>query len=385
MIRRRRFAVPIHSGQKVLVQRAFKQHIVHLAEQTGEGRLKRIAEKMGRAADPGLSAVLLHLPEHGKGPLGGPRILQGRRRRGGGPQQGQGQGAGRVFTRALGRFFPGGHDVRQVGPATPFALEAQNAFIDAQPQMDITLARRAGIFQHDGEQQIRRVGRVVRARMRAKHIGSEFLRRVIQQQTSDQAAFPVPGVEQAQMTLRLGQSFGRAGIQFPHMRGQGAALLPVRAAHELRPESPMVRRKFAAFLHPQGCRRAAQGAAQPGRRRGPCRQQVKAVTVHNMAMQTRRQIRPHGPAVCGSAFFQRFGKSRLKVRVAVSTAQGVSHGHEPVCGGHKKIRPHTEGRALRHGPERENQFPYNCQCFRHKAYTFANPGSTPRAGKKAEC
>ncbi len=81
-------------------------------------------------------------------------------------------------------------------------------------------------------------------------------------------------------------------------------------------------------------------------------------------MQTRRQIRPHGPAVCGSAFFQRFGKSRLKVRVAVSTAQGVSHGHEPVCGGHKKIRPHTEGRALRHGPhQRQGMLRHTGQCI----------------------
>ena len=112
----------------------------------------------------------------------------------------------------------------------------------------------------------------------------------------------------------------------------------------------MGRSELAALLHPQRGSRAAQHAAQPGRGLGPRRKQIVAVAIDNMSMQTRRQIRAHGPAAHGPAFLQGFVKGRLKGRVAVFAAQGIGHGHEPVLGGPKKIRPHTKGRTPRHGP-----------------------------------
>ena len=78
VLRRQPFARLVHGGQGVLVQRAFKQHVVHLAEQADKGRLKGIAEEVGRAAKPGHSAVFFHFPEHGKGTLVGPRVLRRR-------------------------------------------------------------------------------------------------------------------------------------------------------------------------------------------------------------------------------------------------------------------------------------------------------------------
>ena len=216
--------------------------------------------------------------------------------------------------------------------------------------MHVALARPAGLFQHGREQQVRRVGRILRAGMRAEHIGAEFFRRVVQQQAGGKAAILIPGVEQAQRAVRFSQSLGSTGVQFAYMRGQRPGLFPVRAPHKLRPEPPMGRSELAALLHPQRGSRAAQHAAQPGRGLGPRRKQIITVAIDNMRMQTRRQIRPHGPAAHGPAFLQGFVQGRLKGRVAVFAAQGIGHGHEPVLGGPKKIRPHTKGRTPRHGP-----------------------------------
>ena len=140
----------------------FKEDGIHLPEQTLEGVFKGIGEKVGRAAQPGGAAVLFHLPEHAVGALHLrvvhflPGLAPGGVRVGAHACQ-QRQQEGLVPF----RLFPVGPHVAQGGAAAPFALEAADARIDAQPQMDKALAALPGPLQHEGKEGVRGVGRRV--------------------------------------------------------------------------------------------------------------------------------------------------------------------------------------------------------------------------------
>ena len=59
-----------HQRHAVGVERAFEHDGVHLFEEVLQGDLEAVAEKMGRAADPGPPTVLLELPQHGEASAG---------------------------------------------------------------------------------------------------------------------------------------------------------------------------------------------------------------------------------------------------------------------------------------------------------------------------
>ena len=99
---------------------------------------------MRRAADPGAAALLLQLPEHGKGALVGQPV--------------QYLALGKTLVAALHQglhelvqhhfmhvrtrpLLPLGHDVGKLRRSAPLALEAGDALVDAQAQLDEITAR----------------------------------------------------------------------------------------------------------------------------------------------------------------------------------------------------------------------------------------------------
>ena len=302
---------------------------------------------MRRAADPGAAALLLQLPEHGKGALVGQPV--------------QYLALGKALVTALHQglhelvqhhfmhvrtrpLLPLGHDVGKLRRSAPLALEAGDALVDAQAQLDEITARRTGLFQHDGKERVPGVGHGMAARAGAHDIADEGGRAVIQHQTGHQPV-AVPGVEQAHIGAFGGQHLRRAGKELAHVGPQHGP------AHELGPQAAVLRTELARLVDAQAFPGLAHGRAQTRRHGRISRKGVEFVPLQHVVRQTRRQVGAHGKAGRGPGLAQGPGQGGLETLVAVLAAipQGVGDGHEPVFGGVKDEVIHRQHPAPGNG------------------------------------
>ena len=230
-----------------------------------------------------------------------------------------------VRTRSL---LPLGHDVGKLRRSAPLALEAGDALVDAQAQLDEITARRTGLFQHDGKERVPGVGHGMAARAGAHDIADEGGRAVIQHQTGHQPV-AVPGVEQAHIGAFGGQHLRRAGKELAHVGPQHGP------AHELGPQAAVLRTELARLVDAQAFPGLAHGRTQTRRHGRIGRKRVELVPLQHVVRQTRRQVGAHGKAGRGPGLAQGPGQGGLETLVAVLAAipQGVGDGHEPVFGG----------------------------------------------------
>lgn len=90
--------------------------------------------------------------------------------------------------RLAGRFPPARHDVGQGGAASPLGLEAPDAVVHAEAEVDVFLARFLRGAEHVREKQVRRVGRVVRAGVRADEVAAKAAGRVVEEEARREVA-----------------------------------------------------------------------------------------------------------------------------------------------------------------------------------------------------
>ena len=211
--------------------------------------------------------------------------------------------------------------------------------------MDVFLVRFPSGAEHVREKQVRRVGRVVRAGVRADEVAAKAAGRVVEEEARREVALGVHGVEQAQ-PRRIQHGPG-AGEQPAHVGRQDG---PV---HELGPQAAVRRGEVAALAHGQLFSGDFHRAAQAGGHGRAARQDVERVPVRDVPREAGGQVRADGPAVHA---FEPLGDTPqgrrerpLKGVVGILAGQRVPDGHEPIVSRQKEVLPLQKGRPLRHG------------------------------------